>query len=160
METHWEDSHHGLGLILREQSGRMLLCAISGRLQTTGRHDLPVDLTEDHPVAKLILGAFRPAVPAAPQVELGQSYRDVIHGFVGVATGRTVYLTGCARVILEALDGSDIKSYTFDETQLALEPAIADAPSAKVEPELATDISDKPGGPRPAPAHKAVPSRH
>jgi len=52
------------------------------------------------------------------KVKLGNRYRDKIHGFEGVATMRTEYLTGCARICLEVLVGMEIKSASFDETQL------------------------------------------
>jgi len=34
-------------------------------------------------------------------VKLGNKYKDSISGFSGIATARTIYLTGCIRVCLE-----------------------------------------------------------
>jgi len=53
-------------------------------------------------------------------VELGVKYRDHITGFRGIATGRVVYLTGPARVLLETLDqcGDEVKHEWFDEERL------------------------------------------
>ena len=33
-------------------------------------------------------------------VELGATYRDMITGFTGIATGRVEYITGCNQVLL------------------------------------------------------------
>ena len=52
------------------------------------------------------------------KVKLGKKYTDKISGFEGIATARTEYMTGCARVCLEAMLGNDIKEFWFDETRL------------------------------------------
>ncbi len=55
------------------------------------------------------------------QVELGKKYKDKITGCSGVATARTVYMTGCVRILLET--GKKDKEenfleYWFDESRL------------------------------------------
>lgn len=54
-----------------------------------------------------------------PVIELGKKYRDDIHGFEGVATVHSRHLTGCDRVLLEAMDDkNELKEYWFDVTRL------------------------------------------
>lgn len=66
-------------------------------------------------------------------VKLGETYRDGITGFEGVATGRFEYLHGCVRINLEGqIDGKPHQEI-FDEQRLT------DSPSATS------------GGDRPAP---------
>jgi hypothetical protein len=70
-------------------------------------------------------------------VELGTRVKDKISGFEGIATGRTEYLYGCVRVLVEPerLEaGKPIEGEWFDEQRLV------DVPEA-----------DAPGGPRAAP---------
>lgn len=51
---------------------------------------------------------------------LGNTYRDRITGFLGIAVSRTEYLYGCVRVCLETGDEKREKSVTeyFDEQRL------------------------------------------
>ena len=51
-------------------------------------------------------------------VELGETYRDKIHGIKGVATAATEYLTGCTRILLEKIKDDTIVEYWIDETRL------------------------------------------
>lgn len=54
-------------------------------------------------------------------VNLGDRVRDKISGFQGIVTGRTEYLNGCARVVIEPEelhDGQIIESRYFDEQQI------------------------------------------
>ncbi len=54
-----------------------------------------------------------------PIIILGEKYRDMVHGFEGVATVLSRHMTGCDRVCLEAMDDkSDLKEYWFDITRL------------------------------------------
>lgn len=83
-------------------------------------------------------------------VKLGKKYKDSISGFVGIATGRTVYLFGCVRVLLEGKkrkeDGSPIELW-FDEQRLVPKDVKV---KAKEEP---------PGGPgRPVATQCTLPS--
>lgn len=52
-------------------------------------------------------------------VTLGKTYREEIHGIEGVAVSKHIYITGCDRVTIEWLVGGDIKSASFDATQLS-----------------------------------------
>ncbi len=70
-------------------------------------------------------------------IVLGYEYKDRLLGFVGIATAISLYLHGCCRVTLEALDGFEVKIHTFDEPQL-------------------TGIrAEDPGGDRPLPSRKS-----
>jgi len=44
-----------------------------------------------------------------PTVELGRTYKDVITGFFGVATGFCEYISGCNQVLLSPLLDNDGK---------------------------------------------------
>ncbi len=54
------------------------------------------------------------------KVELGTKVRDMVTGFVGVVTGRTEWLTGCATVGLqgEVKDGKVPDAFWVDETRV------------------------------------------
>lgn len=55
------------------------------------------------------------------QVKLGDEVRDTVSGFAGVATGRSVFLNGCARICVQPLVSADGKlpdAHWFDEPQL------------------------------------------
>jgi hypothetical protein len=75
---------------------------------------------------------------------LGREYKHNLHSLQGIAVSRTEYLTGCARVRIEKVEGGDLKAFTFDE------PELIDVKTGH----FATEHS-KPGGPRPGPAEKA-----
>ncbi len=56
-----------------------------------------------------------------PGVILGETYGDTVHAIEGVATARTVYLTGCPRVSLEYRDHQGgLKEVTLDEPRLGV----------------------------------------
>ena len=74
-------------------------------------------------------------------VDLGKRYRDKINGFEGVATAHARYLTGCDRVLLEAVQNGDLKEYWFDVTRLA-------------DVEIPDDEL-RPGGPQSAPPSRS-----
>lgn len=80
-----------------------------------------------------------------PAIELGKKYRDTIHGFEGIATCVSRYLTGCDRVMLESNKDGDLKEYWFDITRLEG----VEIP----EPEMKT------GGPQPIAPNKPVSRR-
>jgi hypothetical protein len=54
------------------------------------------------------------------RVTLGNTYRDRITGFLGIAVSRTEFLYGCVRVCLEKGDEKGEKAITeyFDEQRL------------------------------------------
>lgn len=54
------------------------------------------------------------------KIKLGNVYRDLVHGFIGIATVATKHLTGCNRVLLEKLVNDDIKENWFDVASLEL----------------------------------------
>jgi len=79
-------------------------------------------------------------------ITLGKKYKDKHSKFVGIATGRTVYLYGCVRVLLESptkknSDGAPVELW-FDEQRLI---------SMSKPP---------PGGPRSAPKRNLDGRRH
>jgi len=52
------------------------------------------------------------------KLELGKVYRDSVHGWEGIATSRTEFLTGCDRVCLERMQDGEIKESYFDVTRI------------------------------------------
>ena len=88
-------------------------------------------------------------------VELGQTVKDVITGYEGVAVSITHHLHACRRIVVqsrELKDGKPVEDMVFDE-QLLL---VLDLPNIlEVEP-----LTNEPGGDRPVePAH-AAPRRY
>ena len=75
----------------------------------------------------------------------GKKYTDRLHGFEGVATARTEFITGCARVCLETIKDDQIKESWFDETRLK---------EVKLSPD-----QQKPGGPGPVAPSRTSGSR-
>lgn len=58
-----------------------------------------------------------------PKIHLGDTVKDTITGFRGKAVGRTEWLTGCARFIVQPevdKDGKLPESQTFDEPTLGV----------------------------------------
>lgn len=54
---------------------------------------------------------------------IGKVVRDKVTGYQGVVTGRTTWLNGCARVIVQSQDlhdGKPIDSQWFDQPQVVL----------------------------------------
>ena len=85
------------------------------------------------------------------KVGLGDIARDTVTGFRGVATVRSEYISGCARVGLQPPVGDDGKvpeAQYFDEPMLEVLQAAA----------VAAKPTDR-GGPRPAPQQHAAPKR-
>lgn len=77
-------------------------------------------------------------------VTLGSKVKDNITGFEGIATGRSEYLYGCVRVLVEPQelrDGKPIEAQWFDEQRLEEKPTA------------------KSGGPFDPPAARPVPTR-
>jgi hypothetical protein len=77
-------------------------------------------------------------------VKLGARVTDRISGFTGIATGRSEYLYGCVRILVEpeALhDGKPVEAQWFDEQRLTEQsPA-------------------KTGGPMPTPTRRDAPAQ-
>lgn len=52
-------------------------------------------------------------------IKLGERYRDEVTGFVGTATARYEFVTGCIRYLLEGPNSKgDPAEYVFDEDRL------------------------------------------
>ena len=74
------------------------------------------------------------------EVVLGKTYTDPVSGFKGVATSRTVYLYGCARIGLQGKVGKDMKipeCNFFDELQLLQKTVNRDIGGPNTNPRLA-----------------------
>ncbi len=81
------------------------------------------------------------------KVNLGDKVKDTVTGFTGIAVGRTVWLHGCARIIIQpegvTKDGKLFDNFSFDEPQVVVIKA------AKTK-----EGSHKTGGPKPEVAQK------
>lgn len=79
----------------------------------------------------------------ANKVELGESYRDTVTGFTGIATARVEFLNGCVRYTLEAggeKPNDEPKELVFDEQRLV-----------EAKTDQAPEPTAKRGGSRPTP---------
>lgn len=72
-------------------------------------------------------------------IKLGSTVRDVYTGFTGVAAGRTEYLYGCARIMIEPRElheGKPMDPVWFDEQRIELVaaelPRISESSSAVI----------------------------
>lgn len=77
------------------------------------------------------------------KIELGDTVQDAITNLVGIAIGRTEWMNGCSRVLVqpkELKDGLPVEGSTIDESDLILVSRPEVTPAAK-----------KTGGPRPEP---------
>lgn len=89
-------------------------------------------------------------------IQLGSTVKDTITGFSGIAVGRSTWLYGCVRIIVqtqELKDGKPIEPQWFDESQLE----IMAPPSEAILKTLAKDAP--PQGPRPDPSPAKCPTR-
>lgn len=80
-------------------------------------------------------------------IALGNTYKDRITGFTGVATGHVHYLTGCSQVLLQPSVGSDGNprdSQWYDEQRL-------EQTTAK---RIVLDNGETPGFDKAAPKHQ------
>lgn len=80
------------------------------------------------------------------KLQLGDTVRDTITGFQGVAVGRTAWLYGCDRIGVEPRemkDGKPIDIVWFDEARLV----VVEAGTVRVAPTVT-------GGPRPDPVRR------
>ena len=80
-------------------------------------------------------------------IKLGQEVKDRVTGFKGIAIGRTHYLQGCDRVLVQPKVGKDEVTIpdatSFDEPDLVfVGPGIF--------PDLKPKSTKPPGGPRPS----------
>jgi len=77
---------------------------------------------------------FNKKQPENEELELGKKYKDLVHGYEGVATQHCRYITGCDRVFLENIEKNEAVGIWFDITQIA---------DVEIKPE-----NQKPGGPQ------------
>lgn len=59
----------------------------------------------------------------APEIELGERYRDVITNFEGIAVVASQHLNGCSQIVLDPgvdKDGNLRQQHMFDEQRLVL----------------------------------------
>ena len=80
----------------------------------------------------------------AKGVTLGKKYRDVIHGFEGIATQHIRYISGCDRVFLEVCnkEKAELNGIWVDITQ--------------IEGVRVVKKDTKPGGPQPEPPSRGA----
>jgi hypothetical protein len=67
-------------------------------------------------------------------IKLGQKVKDTITDMEGIAIGRTEYLNGCIRILVQPRqlkDGVPVDAVWIDEPQLEI---VADTPAPKAEP--------------------------
>lgn len=79
------------------------------------------------------------------EIILGQEVKDRVTGFKGIAIGRTTYLQGCNRILVQPKvnkDGELIVGESFDEPDLQVIGV-----GVLVEPE--PELKPRTGGPRP-----------
>lgn len=78
---------------------------------------------------------------SSKKIELGDKVKDSVTGFSGIVIGRTVWLYGCSRMIVQpegiTKEGKIYESQSFDEPQLLL-----------VKPAKVKEGSHNTGGPR------------
>ena len=88
-------------------------------------------------------------------IRLGSRVKDTYTGFTGVATGRTEYLYGCVRVLIEPTnldkDGKVQDPQWFDEQRVELVEL--------EQPKVSTESKANTGGPHDAPTRTADPVR-
>jgi len=85
-------------------------------------------------------------------IELGREVQDRITGFRGIAIGRTTYLQGCSRILVQpkvGKEGTIPEPASFDEPDLVV---VGDGILPKPEPK-------KNGGPRPMASRAALPDK-
>lgn len=72
----------------------------------------------------------------ASEVKLGCTYKEIVHGLQGVATGVVRYLTGCDQVLIARVKDDEVKSDWYDVTRLGLVDTVSrvEIPEATVAP--------------------------
>ena len=85
-------------------------------------------------------------------ITLGDKVKDSVTGFVGIAVGRTTWLHGCDRIIVQpeglTKDGKTFENCSFDEPQLEV-----------IRPKKVKEGNHRTGGPRPEVRQKEGVSR-
>lgn len=78
-------------------------------------------------------------------INLGNTYEDLVTGFRGVAVGHVEYMTGCNQTLLSPRarpDGSIVESQWFDDQRLKVD---------ELAPTVMLDNGETPGCDKPAP---------
>ena len=75
------------------------------------------------------------------EIKLGDKVKDPISGLVGIAVGKTVWLHGCARIVVQPV-GFDKTKKPFDSVNID-EPQLVVIQSKKIK-----EGNHKTGGPR------------
>jgi hypothetical protein len=84
-------------------------------------------------------------------IKLGSKVQDTLTGFTGIATGRTEWMFGCARICIEPQvlkDGKPIEGFWFDEQRVKVLSDHA--------PEVSQDSNAESGGPQNDPSPRKV----
>jgi len=87
-------------------------------------------------------------------IKLGNRVKDLITGFTGIAVGRTEYLYGCTRIVVEPedlKDGKLIDAVWFDEQRIV---TVEERPIP-----VSAEHSATTGGPHPNPPARLTPPR-
>jgi hypothetical protein len=84
------------------------------------------------------------------QIQLGDKVRDTVTGFTGIATARVEYISGCVRYAVTPQVGEDNKM---------LDAQYCDWQTMVVLEEAKPVRMARTGGPHPAPARQAPPTR-
>jgi len=98
------------------------------------------------------------------EIDLGDEVRDCVTGFRGVAVGKTKWLYGCERVVVqprELRDGKVIDALSFDAPQLEIvQRAVVKVRGGQERQEYPAgqhEWHSEPGGPRPEPQRREIP---
>ena len=86
-------------------------------------------------------------------ITLGREVKDRVTGYQGIAVGRSVFLQGCARILVQPptdKDGKMVEAASFDEPDI-VDVGIGVLPKPKKD--------EPPGGPRPTATRAVGPSR-
>ena len=89
---------------------------------------------------------MREPVSPSSEVALGDTVKDMVTGFTGMAVAHTKWLHGCERIVIEPQkldkDGSTVDPETFDIQRIQVVKTGTGAPVAK------SIVKEPPGGPQ------------
>jgi hypothetical protein len=85
-----------------------------------------------------------------PKVELGDLVEDTITGFKGIAIGRTKWIHGCTRIVIQPQELKDGKP---------IDPIAFDLPTVRVLSKGAFGETKNTGGPGPNASRRTDPTR-
>ena len=84
--------------------------------------------------------------------QLGDLVKDKVTGFKGIVICQSMWLNGCARLMVQPTtlkDGKPIEPQTFDDLQLEVLSRAAVPSTNRDDPPAVTEPRRKTGGPRP-----------